>query len=722
MNLPIDWGRKPTPEEVDELLELIADPATPDERMQSAKRLLAFHGLLPDELRDEDEDSEPDTEQRREAPSQGNPVPYRPRAKLHDGQPDYTLPHNLDAECKLLVRLAYDVEFRNRCGDLLTREDFFLEPHRLLFDAMLSIHRTGKAIDRASLTAELAPEALKEIGETLLSQVAEPKLKLDGRDDLIQMVAEDSARRRYIMGARRIEDGLITRRLATTDASTQARALIESLSNPGMAVGWEPPLLDGMIPPEPFPLEVLPKPLAELAKFARDVMFVPPDYILGPCLAIAGAAMGRSVALHVKEGWVEYGALQTIIVGSPGTAKSPALNLAASPIWELFRELQEEHALLADAYREARYAYEQERKKPGCNAPPFDGLAPVLRRIAVSDTTVESLAQRLWENPRGLIMIQDEYSAWMAGMNQYKGGDGNDKHFYLQTYSFSPIPIDRKGQIDGPMFIKSPFLAITGGIQPDILPAMDPGRGKRDGFIDRFLFSYPEELVRDWSNASIPAGLRDAWREAVRRLWNRPMITGTDGEDYPARVRFNVDAEAAFASWYRGMCKEMQGPHFNADFKGAWSKFLTYGARLSLVLEQLHWAFDPKTKDAVRNVRASSVHGAIKLVEYYKNHFRRVYVTIRGVHNDNKLARDIVAWAVNTGRRTIKESDAKDNFKRSLQDQPPETLREAFQWLVQRHVLRRAAPSVRRPGRKPLDLYEVNPLIFEKRPLNSEGE
>ena len=44
----------------------------------------------------------------------------------------------------------------------------------------------------------------------------------------------------------------------------------------------------------------------------------------------------------------------------------------------------------------------------------------------------------LWvleDNPRGLLMVQDEGVAWVRSMGQYKGGRGNDRQFWLSAWS-----------------------------------------------------------------------------------------------------------------------------------------------------------------------------------------------------------------------------------------------------------------------------------------------
>ena len=88
-------------------------------------------------------------------------------------------------------------------------------------------------------------------------------------------------------------------------------------------------------------------------------------------------------------------------------------------------------------------------------------------------------------NPRGVTMYQDELSAWLLGMNQYKSG-GNDEENWISSWSGVPIIVDRKGQ-DGeiPIMARRPFASVTGGIQPDKLHLLRRFVEVRDGFIDR---------------------------------------------------------------------------------------------------------------------------------------------------------------------------------------------------------------------------------------------
>ena len=77
-------------------------------------------------------------------------------------------------------------------------------------------------------------------------------------------------------------------------------------------------------------------------------------------------------------------------------------------------------------------AAEKDQRQPLPEVPPSP--TPPARLIVV-DATVESLAPLLEDNPRGLLMTQDEGVAWVRGMGQYKGGRGGDRQFWLSNWS-----------------------------------------------------------------------------------------------------------------------------------------------------------------------------------------------------------------------------------------------------------------------------------------------
>jgi hypothetical protein len=500
---------------------------------------------------------------------------------------------------------------------------------------------------------------------------------------------------------------------------------------------WEAPFLDASLPPEPFPLEVLPTGLSNLVRQVAGCIPCSPDLVAVPALAIAGGAIGRSAVLAIKDSWVEPPLLYAVVVSSPGEAKSPALRIVARPLWKLEAELMDGYQVAKEAARLRRKALEAERKAKGSRPSLDDEPDPVLRRIVMINATVESIGPILAENPRGMIKLHDELSAWINSMNQYKGGSGDDLQFWLSNWSCSPILIDRvrnEGRV--PVRVPHPFLAVAGAIPPDALRGTLDDQPD-DGFIDRILFAYPAEVKRRWSWESAIEGPSAAWERAFRRLWEfpqfRPKLRERDKEsvyeeERPHFVGLTEPALREFAAWYDEHCAEAEQPDFPRHLKGPWAKYLGYCGRLALILDRLRWAYGNEPIPAHPNVGpppigVESIRGAIRLVGYFKAHFRRVASMMRCSDLDNPDARAVLDWAIKSKGGMFTFREARDNFRRRFADRP-EDLPACLTWLQSRACIRPKAPAAPRvTGRLPTTSYEINPALLPpgKRAQNAQN-
>jgi len=185
--------------------------------------------------------------------------------------------------------------------------------------------------------------------------------------------------------------------------------------------------------PAPFPLEVLPRPMADYARTVAQSLPCPIDLVAVAALGGAATAIGNARHLRVKAGWVEGPRLWCAVVCDPGSKKSPALAAATAPLREAQRELQRN-------YRAALGACES-ALAPGA------GLArqcrPRMRQLFTGDTTREGLTALLEDNPRGLALIADELSAWVLSLNQYKRGKGDDRQVWLSLWSGAELLVNR---------------------------------------------------------------------------------------------------------------------------------------------------------------------------------------------------------------------------------------------------------------------------------------
>lgn len=462
---------------------------------------------------------------------------------------------------------------------------------------------------------------------------------------------------------------------------------------------WPFPQLDISEPASPFPLQCLPGPLADLVSVAATSLGCPVDFPALASLAVACGAMGRSVALRVKDGWVEVPAIYGALVGEPGMTKSPAVGLMAAPLWKITREQLEVH----------RREVEQAKRFKAAET-----AVPAPKRIVVDDATTERLAGLLMENPRGLVMVRDELSALFAGLNQYKaGGKGADRQFYLSAWSGSALSVDRKHATElGPVHISHPFLSIVGGMTPSMLSELGEAKGRDDGFLDRILFTCPEPIPVRWTDAGVPPELSLDWEMAIRRLWGASMSTAIDGKPRPWFVRFTDLAREGYAAWFDDHNQEAEGDGFPTYLRGPWAKMRAYCARLALALDRLALAFDPEGLEEPSDVGEASLSRAIVLMTYFKAHTRRVRSMMRGSFGECPDARKVLKWARNTNREKFSAADVRHNFRKLF---PPEgsELEVALQWLESRHCIRSIPlPPKVGAGRPKSTEYEVNPALL----------
>jgi hypothetical protein len=465
-----------------------------------------------------------------------------------------------------------------------------------------------------------------------------------------------------------------------------------------------PPWADPVPLPEvpgvaPFPTALLPGPVADLVTDGAQALCCPPDYLGVPALVVAGAAAGASRCVLIKQNWRERPALYAAVVGPPGSVKSPALKLAAAPLYA-------EQARLHRLYRQQREAFEEDP----------EGERPRELVRYVSDVTVEKLAEVLQENPRGVAMVRDELTAWAASMNQYKArGVGADRQFFLSAWAGEPVSVRRKGDRAGPVFVPHPFLSIVGGLPPGLLPRLRGERDVDDGFMDRLLFAYPDPpraAAENWE--CVTDDVCEAWAGVLRKLWGLQQQEGEHGP-YPRDVPLSDCGRAAWECFTGALAGEVNAEDFPDVLRGPWSKMRGYCARLALVVHLVRWAAGEAEEAAVDG---ESVERAAELVAYFQSHARRVYATM-GADRTLEDARRALRWlgqfpdSLNClngpgGERRVRKADlhsAVFGGRRTVED-----VDRVTELLVRHGYLRPAAEDTRSgPGRRPGVLFEVYP-------------
>lgn len=461
---------------------------------------------------------------------------------------------------------------------------------------------------------------------------------------------------------------------------------------------WKPIRLGSLPPAEPFPLDVLAWPARDLAEASARSIPCPVDFPAVAALAVASGMIGRSASLLVKDGYFTSASLYVAIVGGPSSGKSPALGHALAPVWSIGRTLHDEWRSKKESWK---LAPEADR-----------GDEPALVRVVTSDTTTEALALILAENPRGMMLAPDEMTRWIMSLDQYKGGKGGDRPFYLSTWNGEPVFIDRAKHAREPVTVPHPFLTVMGGMTPDMLTTLPEGKGREDGFMARLLFAFPERIARTYSDQGIPPGVAESWEALARSLWGRPMRQ-RDGRSAPHVVTMTPDARREWRAWVESHYSEQQADDFPDGLEGPWGKLEAYAARLALILHLMDLAADPTrpTADDPPDLTRRSIVDAARLVAYFKSHARRVRDAMDGRADDGgDHVRALLRWIIRNDRSEFSERDIGKNFDRFKDD--PAALDDALSRMVALHLIRpQPVPEAPKPGRKRSPTYEVNPSL-----------
>jgi hypothetical protein len=410
----------------------------------------------------------------------------------------------------------------------------------------------------------------------------------------------------------------------------------------------------------PFPVEIFPDTIAAYARAVARTMPCPIDFVGLPIMTIAGSLIGATREIAPKPAWRERPLLYSALVAAAGDKKTPALDAVGRPLYREATSFLRDFTARMEFYERALLVYEADlnawkraRANPRSAAaaasdPPHKPERPLCRRVEASDTTVEALALLLSENPRGIVLAHDELTGWVRGLNQYKGGHGNDREFFLRCWSGGAITIDRKvlrqSIPQGYLHLPHPALAVLGGLIPGTLGLLADERGLEDGFIHRIVFAFPDPVADGWIEDSVPEHLETAWADVVRALIDLRYTEhlsddGTVSLAPIVRV-LSADAKAGWVAFQAAHHAEIDAVNFDPALRGPWRKLESVALRAALILNEMRRA---SGENIAAEISPADLAGAQRFVDWAKSHVRKVYRYFSSTPADHKALR-AVAW------------------------------------------------------------------------------
>jgi hypothetical protein len=422
----------------------------------------------------------------------------------------------------------------------------------------------------------------------------------------------------------------------------------------------------------PFPLHALPPSLRRYLREAAHAKEAPVEFVALPMLAALGVAIGASRRFRIERTWLELPTLYAGVVAPPASGKSPAEDAAMLPVYRQSKVLNQEYRQELQRYKDEHQAWEREaaearkKKRP---VPP-EPEKPVKRRIRLGDATVEALQVRMAENPRGLVLARDELAGFFTSLNQYKGGRGADRQFWLSQHSGRVAPVDRKTD-EETYDVEYPCVSVVGSIQPEKLHVLDIEAG--DGMVERFLFAWPDARTQPDSERDITLEAEDAYREVWDRLHALKMGEDEFGNPAPEDVPLATESVPAWKAYRRALKRSADEPGVSSFMRGVIGKTKAHFPRFALILALVRTVEDG---EAVEEVREEDLANAWELAGYFVAQSYRVYAEFKKENKDDLLAHALGQFLDSVGGKwegtatELFDAIAKLGFTRALPKKP----------------------------------------------------
>ncbi len=321
------------------------------------------------------------------------------------------------------------------------------------------------------------------------------------------------------------------------------------------------------------------------------------EFLLSSILYASSVAIGNTHKIQLLESWEEACNLYMVIVGKSGMSKSPAINIALKPLNERNRQM-------AKVYQDKKLYFDLKSKEEKASETP-----PSREQIIIEDATLESIYRTLSDNKRGIGMCYDEIIGFLNNLSRYS--NGSDQQQWLKLWGGAPLNVNRVNS--GSYYVHSPFIGFIGGIQPKVLPQLNKDDRDKNGFLERILFVYPDNVKKEpFPLHQTPQSIFDDYSDIINRLLSLEMKD--DRNTISNLLYFTKEAADYYQGYYNMITDLINNSDDEDPISGFYPKMNAYCGRFALILQLLYWACGEENKQEV-GIRA--IKGASKISEYY---------------------------------------------------------------------------------------------------------
>jgi len=392
------------------------------------------------------------------------------------------------------------------------------------------------------------------------------------------------------------------------------------------------------------PAGALPDIVDRYARDLADRMGAPVPFTALSAIVTLSAAIGGSIQIQPKANdtsWTEYPFLWGLLVENPGGKKTPVMSAVTAPLVRL------------DARRSAqdvpkRQAWEMAAKSRKRGEPP-SGPPPRLRRSSVDSFTGEALRDVLAANPKGVLVVADELTGTLAGLDQYKTRGGSERADLLRLPQGGPRTIDR---VSGSVRVPCWGASVIGGVQPkklaEIAHTLDS-----DGLLQRFIVVVGDNERRPGVDRAPDAQAVSDYEAAVTGL--------AESEGHvlfeASVVLLSPEAQAVRQRFERRIDALMNMPQMSDAWSGHLSKWVGFFPRLMLVFHMVDGWSAHGIAAAGLPVSGETAERVWRFSEFLLRHAVRFYETVVGMGAAADAARRVAGVILVNGMTSQSQRD-----------------------------------------------------------------
>lgn len=272
------------------------------------------------------------------------------------------------------------------------------------------------------------------------------------------------------------------------------------------------------VAPPPYSFDDVPPSIANAAYYYAQATGYDQSGIIVACVTAAASAIDDRYMLAVRpeSNWYVSARQWSFLCGGASAGKTPSIRAATDHIKRL-------HGVLHERWRAANEELPYNEREP-------------IPALYTSDTTIAALSERLQGNPRGLLMLTEEFASWIGAIDSGDRGDASkNRGDWLQLRDGGPHQIDRVER--GSVYVPNWGVSVLAACTPNGL-AKQMKHMPEDGLMQRFV-----PCIMGAPNIDANGDARDALATWARWLeWAHHSTT----RDFQSSISLNDEARKLF--------------------------------------------------------------------------------------------------------------------------------------------------------------------------------